>query len=72
MTATDSGGLTDTTSVDLFPKTSTISVASDPAGAPLSIEGATTDGPVTVIRGHATTVAAPASFQSRRGHLRLP
>ncbi len=37
LTATDSGGLSQTTSVDLYPQTSTLTLASDPAGATLGL-----------------------------------
>jgi len=62
-TATDSRGLSDTKTVEVFPRLIEVGVESDPAGIPLSINGIFGSGPftATLIAGGAATVAAPAS-----------
>jgi glucose/arabinose dehydrogenase len=47
LTATDAGGLRTTTVVELVPETTTITLASEPPGAPLSYYDATFAAPVT-------------------------
>jgi glucose/arabinose dehydrogenase len=61
LTATDSGGLTDTRTIRLDPKTVVLSVASNPSGLTLSVNGTTATAPFsrTVIQGSANGVAAP-------------
>lgn len=62
LTATDSGGLTTTTSVIIEPKTVTLKLASVPAGAAIDLDDSTgTARSVTVIAKsrHTLTVAAP-------------
>ena len=63
LTATDSNGLTATTTVDLHPMTTTIAAASAPAGVPILVSTSTVTTPstVTVILGHQATVSAPAT-----------
>jgi hypothetical protein len=61
LTATDSGGLSDTRTIRLDPKTVVLSVASNPSGLTLSVNGTTATAPFsrTVIQGSANGVAAP-------------
>jgi glucose/arabinose dehydrogenase len=62
LTATDAGGLTDTAAVVLRPRTVQLSVASDPPGLALSVNGRPGTSPVTrtVVEGSRTTVTAPS------------
>ena len=62
LTATDSGGLTDTKSVRLDPKTVELSFRSEPAGLQLAVgsSSATTPFSRTVILGSKSTVSAPS------------
>jgi uncharacterized repeat protein (TIGR01451 family) len=61
LTATDSGGLTGTTSVRLDPKTVTLSFATVPSGLQLSVGSTTSTSPFTrrVIQGSRNTITAP-------------
>jgi glucose/arabinose dehydrogenase len=61
LTATDSGGLSQTTFVDLYPRTSTLTLASDPAGATLTLGSTTGVAPfnTTVITGGLQSISAP-------------
>ena len=61
LTATDSGGLSQTTFVDLYPNTSTLTLASDPAGATLALGSITAVAPfsTTVITGGIQSISAP-------------
>ena len=63
LTATDSGGLTDTRTIRLDPKTVDLSLRSSPTGLKLAVNGQqkTTPFVCTVIQGSANTVSAPAS-----------
>ncbi|HEX6456732.1 MAG TPA: PQQ-dependent sugar dehydrogenase [Solirubrobacterales bacterium] len=60
-TATDSRGMSDTKTVEIYPRTVEVSVESDPAGVPLGIEGVVSDKPssATTIAGGTVTVSAP-------------
>ncbi|HEX6758032.1 MAG TPA: hypothetical protein VF086_06405 [Propionibacteriaceae bacterium] len=60
LTATDSGGLTDTTSVQLDPRTVTLTLQTDPKGLKLAINGAESRAPFsrTVIIGSTNTISA--------------
>lgn len=60
-TATDSGGLSHTTSVDLYPDTSTLTLASEPAGATLALGSTTGVAPfsTTVATGGVDSISAP-------------
>jgi hypothetical protein len=62
LTATDSGGLTDTTSVRLDPKTVELSFESDPAGLRLTVGSASGTTPFsrTVIVGSKNSLSAPS------------
>jgi hypothetical protein len=63
LTATDSGGLTDTKSIDLNPRTVSLTLASSPGGFALVFNGsepATTPFTRTVIQGSANTISAPS------------
>jgi uncharacterized repeat protein (TIGR01451 family) len=62
LTATDSGGLTGTTSVRLDPKTVSLSFATTPSGLDLSVGSTTSTAPFsrTVIQGSRNTITAPA------------
>jgi glucose/arabinose dehydrogenase/PKD repeat protein len=67
VTVTDSGGLTDSASIDVHPKLSTLKVVSSPAGLPVTLDGTTANGsvgPVNEIVGHAATISAPARVVS--------
>jgi glucose/arabinose dehydrogenase len=61
LTATDSGGLSDTQTIRLDPKTVGLSFASSPSGLTLSVNGATSTTPFsrTVIQGSLNGLAAP-------------
>jgi glucose/arabinose dehydrogenase len=61
LTATDSGGLTDSQTIRLDPKTVTLSFASNPSGLALTVNGAnfTTPFTRTVIQGSVNGLAAP-------------
>ena len=48
LTVTDSGGLQGTTSVDIFPRTSTIMLASNPTGLNLTLDGQPVTAPYSV------------------------
>ena len=61
LTATDSGGLTDTRTVRLDPKTVVLRLRSNPSGLQLSLNGAGAATPYdrNVIQGSTNTLAAP-------------
>jgi PKD repeat protein len=61
LTATDSGGLSDTRTIRLDPKTVVLSFASSPSGLTLSVNGANSTTPFkrTVIQGSTNGLAAP-------------
>jgi hypothetical protein len=61
LTATDSGGLSQTTFVDLYPQTTTLTLASDPAGATLALGSTTGVAPfaTTVITAGLQSMSAP-------------
>jgi uncharacterized repeat protein (TIGR01451 family) len=62
LTATDAGGLQNTTSVLLFPKTANITLQSSPAGLPLNLNGNNVATPFvgTVIVNSRNSVSAPS------------
>jgi PKD repeat protein len=68
LTATDSGGLKDTRSVRLDPKTADLTLSSAPSGLSLTLNASTAPAPFTrkVILKSANTLTAPAS-QTRNG-----
>jgi glucose/arabinose dehydrogenase len=61
MTATDSGGLSDTRSIRLDPKTGELSFETEPSGLSLTLNGSTSTAPFarTVIEGSVNTISAP-------------
>jgi hypothetical protein len=61
LTATDSGGLSRTTFVDIYPQTNTLTLASNPTGATLALGSTTGAAPfsTTVITGGVQSVSAP-------------
>jgi PKD repeat protein len=64
VTATDSGGLSDTATIDVAPTESMLEATSSPAGLPVTIDGQTGAGdigPLPEIVGHVATVAAAAT-----------
>ena len=62
LTATDKRGRSVTVSRDVYPKVIQIGIASEPAGAPLTIEGLPPEaGPLSLIAGGSTTVTASES-----------
>ncbi|MQY08076.1 PQQ-dependent sugar dehydrogenase [Actinomadura macrotermitis] len=65
LTATDADGLSDTKSVELHPRTSTVTLNSNPAGRPLTLLETTKAAPVTgtVITGSTVSVSAPTATQ---------
>ncbi|HEY8438555.1 MAG TPA: PQQ-dependent sugar dehydrogenase [Candidatus Limnocylindrales bacterium] len=66
-TVTDSGGLTDTASIDVRPRTSALTVASSPSGLPVTLDGVTAAGsvgPLDEIVGHSSTISAAATVTS--------
>ena len=62
LTATDSGGLTATKSVELYPRTTDLTLASSPTGLKLAFNGSLLRTPFTktVIRGSRNTISAPS------------
>ncbi|GAA2586248.1 PQQ-dependent sugar dehydrogenase [Actinomadura fulvescens] len=72
LTATDSGGLSDTKSVALQPKTTQITLASNPPGIPLTLLQTTRAAPFTstVINGSTVSISAPTATQivNRKGY----
>jgi glucose/arabinose dehydrogenase len=62
LTATDSGGLTDTESVRLDPKTVSLTLSSSPGGFSLVLNGTPAPAPFTrtVIQGSKNTISAPS------------
>jgi hypothetical protein len=62
LTATDSGGLTDTTNVRLDPETVQLSFVSDPAGLKLTVGSSSGTTPLsrTVIVGSKNSISAPS------------
>jgi uncharacterized repeat protein (TIGR01451 family) len=62
LTATDAGGLTDTKTLRLDPKTWTLSFATSPSGLQLTVGGTTQTTPFTrtVIRGSKNSISAPS------------
>ena len=62
LTATDSHGTSATTSIELQPATTTLGVASVPAGVPIAVGGVEAQAPTqtTLIHGGTTSVSAPA------------
>jgi glucose/arabinose dehydrogenase len=62
LTATDARGLTNTTSVQLDPRTTTITLESQPSGLTLTADATTQTAPftVTVIEGSTLSVSAPS------------
>ena len=62
LTATDSGGLTDTESVLLYPQTVTLTLQSQPTGLQLVLNGSSAAAPFTrtVITGSANSISAPS------------
>ncbi|MEU5884231.1 PQQ-dependent sugar dehydrogenase [Spirillospora sp. NPDC047279] len=65
LTATDSDGLTDVKTVALHPKTTQVTLASNPAGIPLTLLSSTKNAPFagTVIIGSTVSISAPTSTQ---------
>jgi glucose/arabinose dehydrogenase len=61
LTATDSGGLSDTRSVRLDPRTVELSFETNPSGLALTLNGSTSTAPFTgtVIEGSVNTISAP-------------
>ena len=73
LTATDSIGVPVTTSVSLQPKTTTLHVASAPAGVPIDVGSATKTSPsdTTVIRGGSVSLVAPAVYTAGANRYRF-
>lgn len=64
VTATDSGGLTDSETLQLDPRTVDLTFASSPSGVPLTVGGGTSQAAPftrTVIEGSRNSISAPAS-----------
>ena len=59
LTATDSGGLSASRSVYLYPKSATVSLSSQPAGAAVLVDG--TSASLTSIVGHTAALSAPST-----------
>ncbi len=66
LTVTDSLGLTDTASVDIRPRTTTATIDSTPAGAPVSYGGRAGTTPLSQVTaiGYGTTVTTASAFSS--------
>jgi glucose/arabinose dehydrogenase len=62
LTVTDSGGLTDTKSVNIYPRTVQLMISSTPSGVPIGLDLGSGSSPFadTVIEGSHHTVAAPS------------
>jgi glucose/arabinose dehydrogenase len=62
LTATDSGGLTDTKSIELNPRTVSLTLASSPTGFALAFNGSQVASPFTrtVIQGSRNSISAPS------------
>jgi glucose/arabinose dehydrogenase len=73
LTATDSQGSKATTSVELLPKTRTVSVTSSPSGVPIEVAGTTVSAPgsVTVIQGSEVSLTAPLTRDIGGTHYRF-
>ena len=73
LTATDSGGLSDTQSVRLDPRTVELSMRSTPSGLQLTVNGQTRTTPfdVTVIQDSSNTLSAPTPQTLASSDLRL-
>ncbi len=65
LTVTDSRGMSDKETVEVYPRLIEVGVASDPAGIPLSIDGIALGQPfrTTTMAGGTVTVSAPSSAQ---------
>jgi glucose/arabinose dehydrogenase len=65
LTVTDSRGMSDTETVEIYPRLIEVGVASDPAGIPLAIDGIALDEPFkgTTAAGGTVNVFAPSSAQ---------
>jgi hypothetical protein len=61
LTVTDSGGLTDTKLVEVYPQTNTLTVQSSPTGASIGVGSTAAPAPFTlkVVSGSTQSVAAP-------------
>jgi hypothetical protein len=59
LTVTDSKGIASTITRDVFPDTALLTVASQPGGVPLTLDGQPVTGSVTSVIGVARTLAAP-------------
>ena len=71
MTVRDSGGLTHTTFRDILPRTSTITLASDPTGLQLTLDGQPVTTPYSVVgvQGMTRALEAPSPQTSGRQEL---
>jgi glucose/arabinose dehydrogenase len=65
LTATDSRGLSATKTLEIYPRTATLTASSDPAGVPLTLGPEAGTGPLslTVIEGASATLTAPATTE---------
>jgi len=64
VTVTDSGGLTDSKTIDEYPKSTTMTVQSSPAGLPVALDGVSgtgSVGPQPMLVGHAASVQAQST-----------
>ena len=64
VTVTDSGGLTDSKTIDVYPKSTTMTVQSSPAGLPVALDGVSgtgSVGPQPMLVGHAASVQAQST-----------
>jgi len=70
LTARDSGGLTQTTFVDLYPQTSTLTLVSNPPGASLALGSGTATAPfgATVVTGSRQSISAPDQLIGGRAY----
>ncbi|HET7097231.1 MAG TPA: glucose dehydrogenase, partial [Casimicrobiaceae bacterium] len=59
LTVTDSSGLTHTSFRDVLPRTSTITLETDPPGLSLTLDGQPYTGPVVGVAGMIRTIGAP-------------
>lgn len=67
LTATDSGGLSATTFVDVYPQTNVLTLASDPPGASLALGSTTNTAPFSTVVVRAGTQSASAPDQTIGG-----
>ena len=69
LTATDGGGLSNTTFRDVYPEKVNFDITSEPVGVEINVDGRQMETPITItgVRGTVRTLKAPGSFQNAQG-----